>query len=114
LQTVVDDYLAGKDVTSIEDQLNDWKQFHKDRETLISKAHIEILNPWAINKLNRSKELAPQYMYEQRFQPDRDADLAPHTLSKDTINAAILGKVALMQGRPGWSFDASAYEVKDE
>jgi hypothetical protein len=114
LQTVVDDYLAGKNVTSIEDQLNDWKQFHKDRETLISKAHIEILNPWAINKLNRSKELAPQYMYEQRFQPDRDADLAPHTLSKDTINAAILGKVALMQGRPGWSFDASAYEVKDE
>jgi hypothetical protein len=60
---------------------------------------VDILNPWAINKLNLCKVLGPQLTYESRFVPGNDPDLAPHTLSKGNVNDAIRDLEAAIQGK---------------
>lgn len=109
-QDIVESYLAGKNVTRHVHIGSDLKKFVKYREALISKAHVDILNPWAINKMNLSKDLGPQFTYENRFDPSRDPDFAQHTLSKDNVNGTVLTLDDAMQGKPGWMFDASKYQ----
>lgn len=111
LQEVVESYLAGKNVVRHMHIGGDPKKFMKFREDLISKAHIDILNPWAINKLNLSNELGPQSVYENRCDPSIDLDFAQHALTKGNINEAVLKLDYAMQGKPGWMFDTSEYEA---
>lgn len=111
LQEVVESYLAGKNVVRHMHIGGDPKKFEKFREDLISKAHIDILNPWAINKLNMSKELGPQFACENRFDPSKYPDFSQHTLTKGNFNEAVLKLDYAMQGKPGWMFDTSEYEA---
>lgn len=111
LQEVLESYLAGKNVTRHTHIGGDPKKFVKFREELIFKAHIDILNPWAISKLNLSKDLGPQFVCENRFDWSNNPDFAQHTLSKGNINDAVLNLDYAMQGKPGWMFDTSEYEA---
>ena len=114
LQEVADAYLAGEYVQRNQHIDNDPKKFVKYREALIAKAQIDILNPWAINKLNLGKVLSPNYTCAARFQPQKNSEFGPYTLSNQTINGAIRRLDSAMQGKPGWAFDASAYQEKTE
>ena len=112
LQEVANAYMAGEYVQRNQHIDDDPKKFVKYREALIAKAQIDILNPWAINKLNLGKTLSPDYTYAARFQPQKNSEFAPYTLSNKTVNGAITKLDSTMQGKPGWTFDASAYEKK--
>ena len=90
------------------------KKFEKYREALIARAGIDILNPWAIAQLNLGKELKQDFALANRFLPQQHEGFVPHTLAKQTVGAAIRKLDASMQDKPGWSFDASAYEDRDE
>jgi hypothetical protein len=111
LQEVEKAYLDGENVQRHQHIDNDPKKFVQYREALIAQAHIDILNPWAINKLNLAKVLSPNFTYEARFQPQKLPEFGLHTLSNMTIDAAILKLDSAMQGRPGWTFDCSPYEA---
>lgn len=110
-QEVAESYLAGKNVTRHTHIGGDPKKFVQFREALISKAHIDILNPWAINKLNLSKDLGPQFVDENRFDLSNDPDFAQHALTKGNIKEAVRKFDYAMQGKPGWMFDTSEYEA---
>ena len=90
------------------------KKFEKYREALIARAGIDILNPWAIAQLNLGKELKQDFALANRFLPQQHEGFVPHTLAQKTVGAAIRKLDASMQDKPGWSFDASAYEDRDE
>ena len=90
------------------------KKFEKYREALIARAGIDILNPWGIAQLNLGKELKRDFALANRFLPQQHEGFVPHTLAKQTVGAAIRKLDASMQDKPGWSFDASAYEDTDE
>ncbi|MDP2882796.1 MAG: hypothetical protein Q8N89_14610 [Azonexus sp.] len=89
LQEVLDAYLAGEIVLRHRHMGLDSKDFAKYREALINRARVDILTPWAISKLNLSGLLGPQLSYENRFDLRADIDLAPHTLTADTVDDAI-------------------------
>ena len=86
------------------------KKFEKYREALIARAGIDILNPWNVAQLNLGQTLSREFMLEKRFLPQVNEIFAPHTLAQQTVGPAILKLDAAMQGKPGWSFDASTYE----
>ena len=90
------------------------KKFERYREALIARAGIDILNPWAIAQLNLGKELKQDFALANRFLPQQHEGFVPHTLAQKTVGAAIRKLDASMQDKPGWSFDASAYEDTDE
>ena len=113
-QEVATSYLEGERVQRHKHIGNDPKKFVQYREALIKKAHIDILNPWAINKLNLGKILSPDFTYEARFQPQKNSEFAPHTLSHQTIKGSIFNLDTVMQGQPGWIYDTSPYEAKSE
>jgi len=88
-EEVLDAYFAGERVTPNERMRRDPKEFADIREALIKKTHVDILNPWAAAKLNLSRVLGPELVYESRFNPGQDPDFAPHTLSKGNVQDAI-------------------------
>lgn len=61
----------------------------KYRRQLINKAGVDILVPWAIARLNMSKFLETRLIYDNRFLPGEDMDLAAYTLSVHNIDAQI-------------------------
>ncbi|MBB4223963.1 hypothetical protein [Variovorax guangxiensis] len=66
------------------------------RKTLLESAQIDILVPWSVAKLNKSRELNEQLTYESRFRPSEDEMLQPHCLSATNVDekiAALLAKL---------------------
>ena len=114
MQAVADAYFAGDYLRRHPQIDGDHKKFEKYREALIAKVGIDILNPWSVAKLNLGKELKQDFALENRFLPHRHEGFAPHTLSQQTMGAAICKLNTTMQDKPGWSFDVSAYEDNDE
>ena len=114
MQAVADAYFAGDYLRRHPQIDGDHKKFEKYREALIAKVGIDILNPWSVAKLNLGKELKQDFALENRFLPHRHEGFAPHTLSQQTMGAAVRKLNTAMQGKPGWSFDASAYKDNDE
>lgn len=60
----------------------------KFRTALINKAFVDIDIPWAILRNNHSQVLGPKLEYEYRFKPQEHPLLAPHTLSRESIEQA--------------------------
>lgn len=89
---------------------SDPKKFIRCREALISKAGIDILNPWSVAQLNLCQAMSQEFRFEDRFLPQEKELFAPHTLTKQGLGAAIQRLHAAMQGQVGWAFDISRYE----
>jgi hypothetical protein len=105
LKVVLQRYLSGEDVRENALMLNKPEQFHKYRNVLIAKSHVDILNPWAINQLNLSERLGPIFAFENRLVLRDSAELHPHALVAENIDDAIATFSTLMAGSPGWFYD---------
>ena len=114
MQEVANAYFSGEFLQRHPQIDGNPKKFEKYREALIARAGIDILNPWGIAQLNLGKELKQDFALANRFLPQQHEGFVPHTLAQKTVGAAIRKLDASMQDKPGWSFDASAYEDTDE
>ncbi len=110
MQEIANAYFEGRYLLRHPQIDDNVKKFEKYREALISKAGIDILNPWSVAQLNLGQTLSQESKLSQRFLPHLSEVFLPHTLAKQTVGVAILKLDAAMQGTPGWLFDASVYE----
>jgi hypothetical protein len=101
---VLNAYMAGKSMFTpylLPERHDDAMAVH---EVLVRKSGVNILTPWAVNKLHHGKILRPMMDEGSLFDLGADPDFKAHTLCKENIKGAIEALCASMEGVPGWSF----------
>jgi len=103
-EKVLDAYLSGESMLSrnlLPEKFDEAKDIH---EALVTQAGVNILTPWAVNKLHQGKIYREVLDASNLFDPGKDPHFEGHTLSTSNIKSAIQAFSSDMQGMPGWSF----------
>jgi hypothetical protein len=101
---VLDAYLAGTHILS----RNLLPEHHDEamaiHEALVTKAGVNILTPWATNKLHKGKLLRELLGDKNLLDPGTDSDFEAHTLGNQNTKAAVTAFCPSMDGIAGWLF----------